>query len=384
MTRLVIALFVILLGAAPARAQEPITRSDSAEVLVGVAERLHAQGSDELAEALARLVQRRYADTGAAERAAALLAAVTRTGDTRAGRIGLISFTTIYGAWLGVAVPAMFDANSAEIYGLGLLLGGPVGFFGGRAYADGRSVSAGDAGAVTWSTLFGSWQGAGWNLAIDRGMVCDIDYCYDDDPDAQSMFASMVAGGLVGMAGSMLAADRTDIDGGTATMLGWGSLWGTGAGLVVAAIADLEGEHEPLVASLIGGDLGFGSMAVLAPGWNMSTGRAWLINAAGVMGGAIGAGVDLLVQPSNTDVAIMIPTIGVAIGLGAGAHLTRDMEEGRVRRGSLDVDASPALVRLRDGEWAIGLPQPAPALLRDRASGPVEPGIRVQLLDARF
>ena len=35
---------------------------------------------------------------------------------------------------------------------------------------------------------------------------------------------------------STLAANRTDVTGGTATMIGWGSLWGTWAGIVTAVV----------------------------------------------------------------------------------------------------------------------------------------------------
>ena len=379
-----LALLLLALPAA-ARAQEPISRADSAEVLVGTAERLQAQGSTELAEALARLVERRYADTPAAARAAALLTTTVATRESRSGRAGLISFTTIYGAWLGVAVPAMLGADSPEAYGLGLLTGAPLGFFGGRAYAKDRSVSAGDAGLITWSGLFGTWQGGGW-VQVGDDLECDVDFCSEDGPDSEEIFGWMVAGGLLGIGTSMVVADRTDVTGGTATMIGWGSLWGTGLGLVTAVIADYEGNDEPLTAALIGGDVGLLSMALLAPRWDMSSGRAWLVNAGGVMGAAVGGGIDLIIQPDDEDLAILIPTVGAAVGLGLAAHLTRDMDEGRVREGMLrdPRDASGALLRLREGDWSVALPQPTPALLREHARDDGELGLRVELLDARF
>ena len=386
MRRLVGVLFALVLLAAPARAQQPVTRADSADVLVGTAERLRAQGSDELADALARLVQRRYADTPAAARAAALLAVTAERRESRSGRVGVIAYSTIYGAWLGAAVPAMFDADEPFVYGLGLLAGAPIGFFGGRAYTRNRSVTAGDAGVIAWSGLWGTYQGIGWQEALEILDDCETDGdVVSCGSDATEIFAPMVVGGLVGTGAAMLAADRWDIGGGTATMIGWGSLWGTGAGLVVAVVADMGGDDEPLLAALIGGDIGFASMAVLAPRWDMSNGRAWLINAAGVMGGAVGGGIDLLITPEDEDIAILIPAIGAAVGLGLGAHLTRDYDEGRMREGLLEpADDGSALVRLRDGEWRIAMPQPAPALLREHARDDGELGVRVELLDARF
>jgi len=377
----------LLLCATPARAQQPVTRADSADVLVAAAERLQAQGSEELAAALARMVERRYADTPAATRAAAVLANVRSTRASRAGRVGLIAFGTIYGAWLGVAVPAMLEAESPEAYGIGLLTAAPAGFFAARAFTRNRSISAGDAGVVSWSALWGTWQGLGWQLAGDIGESCrqiDVDVVVCDS-DASAPFAMMVAGGLLGLGASAYAADRTDIGGGTAAMIGWGSLWGTGGGLVTSVLADLGDDQEPLIAALIGGDLGFLAMAVLAPAWDMSSGRAWLVNAAGIMGGAIGGGIDLLLLPDDEDIAVLIPTIGSAAGLWIGAHLTRHMDEGRVREGrGGDVrDGADALVRLSSGTWRLAFPLPTPALL-PRAGARGELAVRVPLLDARF
>src|SRR5688572_9013278 len=102
---------MLLCLTSPVTAQEPVSRADSADVLVGTAERLHAQGSSALAEALARMVERRYADTPAVTRASALLALLRANERSSSGRVGLVAFTTIYGAWLGVAVPWMFDAD---------------------------------------------------------------------------------------------------------------------------------------------------------------------------------------------------------------------------------------------------------------------------------
>lgn len=352
-------------------------------MLVGTAERLHAQGSEALAEALARIVERRYAGTPAHARATALLAGLHGEQRSGAGRVGLIAYSTIYGAWLGVAVPLMFDADRPEAYGAGLLAGAPLGFFGGRWFARERSISAGDAGLIAWSGVWGTWQGGGWMSVLgDRTECSGGADCYSTDADASDFVGAMVVGGLAGTVAAAVVADRVDVAAGTSTMIGWGSLWGTGAGLVTAVLADLDGD-EVLAAALIGGDAGFAVPAVLAPRWDMSNGRAWLVNAAGVMGGAIGGGVDLLVQP-NSDVAILIPAIGSAVGLGLGAWLTRDMDEGRVREGALQRDPQGALLGLRDGQWRLALPQPTPVLLLNDGTRGAEPGMRVPLLDARF
>ena len=380
----VTALLVLLCAHTPAAAQQPITRADSADVLVGTAERLHANGSEVLAEALAALVRRRYADTPAAARADLLLATLRANASSGAGRIGLVAYSTIYGAWLGVAVPIMFEADRPQAYGLGLLTGAPLGFFGGRWFARDRSISGGDAGLIAWSGVWGTWQGGGWMGVLGDRTECSGDVCYAVDADAPDVVGATVIGGLLGTVAAAWVADRVDVSGGTATMISWSSLWGTGAGLVASVLADLDGD-EVLAAALIGGDAGFATAAALGPHWDMSTGRAWLVNAAGVMGGAIGGGVDLLIQPDNDDVAILIPAIGAAAGLGLGAWLTRDMDEGRMREGSIrEAPDHGALLGLRNGDWDVALPIPTPILLQMDGAPEPEPGLRVQLIDARF
>src|SRR5688500_3910449 len=189
-------LLALVLLSAPATAQEPVSRADSADVLVGTAERLHAQGSDGLAEALARMAERRYAGTPAVARASALLALLRADERSSSGRIGLVACTTVYGAWLGVAVPLMFDADQPEMYGLGLLTGAPLGFFGGRAFARDRSISAGDAGVIAWSGTWGSWQGGGWMAVLgdEEGSNCfDPGFC-ETGPEASEVVGAMVIG----------------------------------------------------------------------------------------------------------------------------------------------------------------------------------------------
>lgn len=382
--------FALALTPGAARAQEPLTRADSAAVLVGTAERMDAEGADALAEAIARMVERRYADTPAAARATQLLATLRTTRRDRSGRVELIAWSTLYGAWLGVAVPAMLDADGPEAYGLGLIVGAPAGLLAGRAYSRDRSVSAGDARAITFGGSWGTWQGAGWQLVLEIGEgACsptDVDCSADG---TQELFGMMVGGGLVGLAAGAIAANNTDIGAGTATLVNFGALWGTWYGVVAAVLADLDDEDDGvLTAALLGGDAGLVAMALVAPRVDMSRNRARLINAAGIIGLAVGGGMDLLTTPDDEKVAIGIPALTSALGLYIGTYLTRDYDGApRMREGRLDTGAesSFALLGLRDGRWRVSLPQPTPRLLR---SGPAarESGVAVHvpLLDARF
>lgn len=382
--------FFLLSGAAPARAQEPLTRADSADVLVGAAERLDADGADELAAALARLVRSRYADTPAAARADALLGSTQVTRRDRSGRVELIAWGTLYGAWLGVAIPMALDVDSPEPYGLGLIAGAPLGFMGARAYTRDRSVSAGDARAITFGGTWGTWQGFGWSHVLDVGAesYCDApDVCYEGDIAFEETVMMMVGGGVLGIAAGAIAANNTDIGAGTSTLINFGALWGSWYGVVAGVFADLDNEDDGmLTAALIGGDVGLAAMAVFAPRLDMSRNRARLINAAGVIGLAAGGGIDLLIQPQDENVAIGIPAIGSVLGLWLGAHMTRDYDHGELRQGLLEAESTGhALLELRDGDWRLGLPQPTPTIVRSGARASDSGlAVRVPMLDARF
>jgi hypothetical protein len=107
---------------------------------------------------------------------------------------------------------------------------------------------------------------------------------------------------------------------------------------------------------LIGGNAGLLGTALLAPGWNVTRSRARLVSIAGVMGGVVGLGIDLLVQPEDEKAAIAIPLSTSAAGLLLGAALTEDSD---------DSEASPdpmgdALLNLAGGTWSIGMPIPVP------------------------
>ncbi len=185
--RLGIGLVVALLAtgvsatASPTLAQ--VAPADSASVLLEAARGFEADGRWDVAEALYTLITERYPATPAAGEARARLAAPPRDVASGSGSVELRVWMTLYGAWLGVAVPGAFGADSSEPYGVGLLVGGPAGFFGGRALAESLDLTAGQARAITLGGTWGTWQGFGWQEVLDLGVAQDCsfgpDSCYD-------------------------------------------------------------------------------------------------------------------------------------------------------------------------------------------------------------
>ena len=388
-----------LLLALPAGAHAQVTRADSAAVLLDAARALEARGAGGAAEALLRLVAERYAGTPGGAQAADLLAALGARRrvavEEGSGRTELLVFGPLYGAWVGIALPlALGIDDPAEEIGVGLLLGTPAGFLAGRAWADAARPSVGQARAVTFGGTWGTWQGIGWQSALDLGTKEECfeipepreTYCEETD-DERALFASALAGGVAGIALGAWLASRADITPATATLVNFGALWGTWYGAVGAVQAGFDDDDDAdrlLTTMLLAGDAGLLATALLAPGWDMSRSRARIINIAGVGGLAAGFGIDLLVQSEDLATVLLIPALTSAAGLALGALRTRGMDDA----GDAPGDApGAALFELRRGRLALGVPAPQPVLLREALPGgrPTRsPGVRLQLLHALF
>jgi hypothetical protein len=187
-----------------------------------------------------------------------------------------------------------------------------------------------------------------------------------------------VVAGLAAIAvGAMVA--RKPITSGTSTAVSHGSLWGTWFGWGLSFMAGAEGDDENLASALIGGDVALIATGIMAPRWRLSESRARLISISGVIGGLAGAGLMLIVQPEDEHTAVAFPLFGSALGLGLGAHWTRDHD---ARADSGNGGSGSALLNLDRGRWAMDLPQPALRLQRTgRVAGTA---VYVPLLQARF
>src|SRR5690606_24115081 len=160
------------------------------------------EGRAEVAGALYALILERWAGTPAGTAARARLA------EAPGGRVGPASRTelhvwgTLYGIWLGVAVPAALGADAPEAYGAGLLLGAPAGLLLARSILRARPLGEGQVRAITWGGTWGTWQGFGWAEVLDAGRetICDGGFCYETGEGSEERFVSMIAGGLAGAA----------------------------------------------------------------------------------------------------------------------------------------------------------------------------------------
>jgi fluoride ion exporter CrcB/FEX len=136
--------------------------------------------------------------------------------------------------------------------------------------------------------------------------------CFEEesDADASTYVAMSVAGGLLGIGtGAYLA--RKPITSGTAAAVTLGGMWGTWFGFGLSFLADQEGD-ELLLGTMMGGNAALVALGIVAPRWQMSESRARLISIGGVAGGLAGAGLLLIAQPDDENVAILMPLAGSA------------------------------------------------------------------------
>ena len=368
----------------PSRASAQLTRADSAAVILAVASDFESRGEEDVAASLYRHIVDRFPGTPAAETAGARLDAASAERSQAGGEIELRVWSTLYGIWLGVAVPAALEAEGPEAYGVGLLLGGPAAFLGGRAFSRSRPVSPGQARAITWGGTWGALQGMGWANALDLGGDIRI----HEGPSDRAIFASMIAGSAVGLAGGVLAS-RRDITPGTSTSAMLGSLWGAWFGIASSILLDLE-DNTAWGTTMMGGDAGLVAGALAGSRWPLSRSRARLISVGGLIGGVGGLGIVMITQPGNDDSEIGIPLAGSIAGLVAAAAFTQgagaeEDASGNAQATGFLPAAGALLNRSRGGDWSLSAPLPFPVREPDaRTNGREVLVWKVPILNVRF
>ena len=357
--QLLLAGVVAAAAAAPRPASAQPTRTDTAEVLLAAAEDFVNRGADDIAEAVYRHILERFPGTAAAETARSLLGSVATRRSRGGGEVELKVWSTLYGIWLGLAIPWATGSDDPEGYGFGLVFGGPVGFLVGREMAHARPRTLGQARAITWGGTWGIIQGFGWGHALDLG---GSEATYHDE-STEGVVTAMIVGGTAGIAAG-LAAARREITPGTATSAMLGSLWGLWFGFSTAYLADVEGDGL-MAAAMIGGDAGLVAGALAGSRVPLGRGRARMISVAGLIGAAGGAGLVLIAKLDTGEGAVGTILAGSVLGLVAGAASTGgdlgDFDRSEAPEAGASLFAPGALVNRSKGGWTLSPPLPTAA-----------------------
>jgi hypothetical protein len=357
----------------PVSAQE-VSRSDSAAVLLNAAQRLEADGQRVAASAVLTFIVRNFGDTPSAAAARRTLTEQPAEGEG-SGRVELVAWGTLYGAWLGIVVPAALSADQPELWGVGLLAGGPLGYAAAQSIATSRHVTLGEARAMTFGFRWGTSQALGWLLELT------------DDVSTETAFATMGLGGIGGMALGGAIARRGSMTAGQVAYSAQGYYWGTYYAVSLAVIANIDNHTGSWI--LAGGDIGMLAAAATAPE-GITAGRAWLTSAMGIAGMAAGFGLDLIIGADNEELILGIPMATSAVGLILGTHSARAMAQRGADAGGKAGGAAALPLALLDASGSrlhLGLPVPTPTLVPVGEQGPrrlYRPALTVPLLHATF
>lgn len=340
------------------------TAADTAMVLYRAALRAEAIGESGLAESLLRFVMNQYPGTAAAGQAGEKLRSLLDQEQAASGRVELTVWGAIYGGWLGLAVPWALGAEEPTAYGAGLLVGSPTGLLAGRAFARSGPMSVGQARAIRWGSIWGTWQGTGWREVLELGTRTER-YCYQNQcfehemTDEEAPVTAAIVGGLSGIAVASVLARTREINASTSSAVELGSLWGTW--LALWSGVALGSEDDALITlTLLGGNAALLASALGAPKLRWSVARYRLVSAAGLAGALAGLGVALLLEVDDEQILAPIVLAGSAAGLGVGIAATRrenglsSSEGGR---------PAQALLNFRQGRVNLEFPAPLPGLL---------------------
>jgi hypothetical protein len=262
-------------------------------------------------------------------------------GHDRSGRVGLMVYGGIYGTWLGVAVPVGLGSSNASVIGLSIIAGGPLGVLAADRFARGRDLSKGRTGAMTLAGNFGTWQGIGWSVVADA--------------DAKDAVLVGAASGLGSILATGLLTERVPVSEGQSIVVHGSTSWGAWYGLVGAELGDPSGDGA-VTAMLLASSAGLAAGTLWGLGHDMSPTRASLINLGGILGTALGFGLDLVFQIDNRPAVFGVAGLGTAAGFTGATLMTRrrfdeDRSEGfrlaTPARFALGPDGSPRVELLR-------------------------------------
>ncbi len=256
----------------------------------------------------------------------------------QSGRMNLLIFSGYYGLWLGVATPMALDAESAQAYAAGLLLGGPLSVLLCHELTKDANISDGRATMISLGGHLGTWQGIGWAAVADH--------------EAKQVIGTGELCGLAGIGAATLLTSKASFSEGHAELTSSGLGWGAWFGAVFAALADHDGD-DVLRDMLIGSDLLVLGTAIGARDVRMSKTRVRLINLAGVLGTVFGFGIDLLVEVDDASTAFAVAGLGSVGGLVMGAHLTKDYDKGRELSFSTNSSGVGFALNENDMPWGI-------------------------------
>lgn len=248
----------------------------------------------------------------------------------RSGRRELLIASTVGGGIWGASAFGTIFGNDSTYSSLGGLVGLGIGF-GGGYYGVPRDIGVGSSSYLIGATLIGVAEG----FAIATFFACDSETdelgALDTSCDEDAIAGSSLVGGIGGLAFAAATFRRFDLDAGDAALINSGALWGSIAGGLFFTVfeADLRVRAPLLFAGL---NLGLVTGVTLASRYDVSRGQVALVDLSGLAGMIAGVAVAGIIE-TETDAGdgserrSHFALGGMALGLIAGALLTRDRDD---------------------------------------------------------
>jgi hypothetical protein len=243
------------------------------------------------------------------------------------GRTQLLVGSTLLGGALGSLALGLLDEETASRGSIGLLGGMGVGLIGGY-FGIPRDISVGTSSFIITAGLIGFLE-----ASLVTGMFKPV-----ETEDSENAIGAIGVGGMtVGAAFAVLTAERFQLDAGDAALINSGALWGAIAGSLFAVV--FESKERVREGLVLGGlNTGIISAALLTRQLEYSRRHVALIDLAGLAGMGIGVAVKAGIDEATQDAGIddggertaHFALAGMALGLTAGAYLTRNLDVPRV------------------------------------------------------
>lgn len=227
-----------------------------------------------------------------------------------AARAELALFQTMHGIAVGVELCVVIECDSPEaVFGLALL-GGGAGALASLQFM--KSVTSGQRALLNSGTIWGGFNALMAIIASEPN---------DEGAIALGMLAGQGAG-LV--AGGLLMSRRPTA--GQVALASSGGQWAAVLMGLTLAAASNPSDGEVALSLLVAADAGLGLGAYLSrlrP--DVSRGQTFVIDASGIVGGIAGGGLGVLLTGDTDDrTTYALAALGVGVGLGAAAYLTRN------------------------------------------------------------
>ena len=253
------------------------------------------------------------------------------------GRRHLIGGSVVMGGILGAGTGGVGGSGSGG--GAGFVLGAIGGGVGGYLLIP-RDVRLGTGSFLLTTGFAGALNG----VAIG-GVVNDGDQQFLTDDDSKGAGYGLVGGVIVGVGVGLVLDPRLQLSPGQAALFNSGVGWGAITGALFIPIFDATSRirYATLVTGL---DLGVVAGALLASRYDISRRRVVFIDLAGLAGLVAGLATESTISSTtNTDsgeASANYALAGLAVGLGLGTFLTRNIDLPRLPR------LTPAVTRGRD------------------------------------